>query len=220
VLTPAAVQHCCIGREFWWLFGRTACFATSNYRQPLPTFPLTRSARATGSCTTGSRARIWYMHDGAPAHFSRCLWDVLRNNYHDRGLGTGGPTAWPPRFTPDLNPLNFYMWRHQNAAPVDNKESLHHFIVDACQTIRNRRDIFERMWRSMMRRVEARIESHGGLSTCYECTLSTLTHKLNVSGHMLRCTFLVCETRAQSLSAHFSYTLYTVFNFDKRGGRE
>jgi hypothetical protein len=48
------------------------------------------------------------------------------------------------------------------AAPVDNEEALHHRIVDACQTIRNYPGIFERMRRSMMRRVEACIESYGG----------------------------------------------------------
>jgi hypothetical protein len=34
-------------------------------------------------------------------------------------------------------------------------------IVDACQTIRNYTGIFERMLRSMTRRVEASIKSHG-----------------------------------------------------------
>jgi hypothetical protein len=53
---------------------------------------LVRSDKATGCCTTGSRARIWNMHDGAPAHFSRAVRDVLSNTYH----GTGGPTAWSP----------------------------------------------------------------------------------------------------------------------------
>jgi hypothetical protein len=48
------------------------------------------------------------------------------------------------------------------AAPFDNEEALHHRTVDACQTIRNYRGIFERMRRSMMRRVEACTECHGG----------------------------------------------------------
>jgi hypothetical protein len=48
-----------------------------------------------------------------------------------------------------------------NAAPVDNEEALQHRIVDACQTTRNYPGIFERMRRSMMRRVEARTENHG-----------------------------------------------------------
>jgi hypothetical protein len=44
------------------------------------------------------------MHDGAQAHVSRAVRDVLSNTYHDRWINRGGPTAWPPR-SPDLNPL-------------------------------------------------------------------------------------------------------------------
>jgi hypothetical protein len=61
-------------------------------------------------------------------------------SYDDRGIGRGGPTAWPPR-SPDFNPLDFYVWVHRKAlvyaAPVDNEGALHHSTVDACQTIRN-----------------------------------------------------------------------------------
>jgi hypothetical protein len=58
------------------------------------------------------------------------------------------------------------------AAPVDNEEALHHRIVDACQTIRNYPAIFERMLRSMMRCVEACIESRGGhFEHLYKCTI-------------------------------------------------
>jgi hypothetical protein len=104
------------------------------------------------------------MHAGAPAHFSRAVRDVLSNTYHDRWIGTGGPTAWPPRST-DLNTLDFYLWRHLAtlvyAAPVDNEEALHNRIEDACQTIRNYPGVSERMRRAVMRHVEACIESHG-----------------------------------------------------------
>jgi hypothetical protein len=94
------------------------------------------------------------------------------------------------------------------AAPVDNEEPLQHRMVDACQTIRNYPDIFEWMWRSMMRRVEACIEDI--LSTSYKCTLSAVTHKLKVSRHMLIWKFfliLVRGTLAQSLSATSSNSL-------------
>jgi hypothetical protein len=50
-------------------------------------------------------------------------------------------------------------------------------------------------------------------STYYKCTLSAINRRLNVSGHLLIWTFfviLVGGTRAQSLSAPFSYTPYTV----------
>jgi hypothetical protein len=79
-------------------------------------------------------------------------------SYHGRGIGRGGPTAWPPR-SPDFNPVDFYVWAHLKAfvyaSPVDNVEALHHRTVDDCQTIRNYHRIFERMRRSLMRRVGA-----------------------------------------------------------------
>jgi hypothetical protein len=109
------------------------------------------------------RSRMCYMHDGAPAQFSRTVLDVLNNTCHDRRIGRERTTAWPPR-SHDLNLLDFYVLGHLKApvyaTPVDNEEALHHRIVDACQTIRNCLGIFERMRWFMMRRVEACIESH------------------------------------------------------------
>jgi hypothetical protein len=153
------------------------------------------------------------VHNGAPAHFSRSVLDILSNTYHDRWTGREGPTAWPPS-SPDLNNLDFYIWGHLRtlvyATRVDNEEALHRRIVDACQTIRNCPGIFERMRRSM-RRVEACIGSHRGHFENLLYTLSAVTHKLNSFGDMLLWTLflvLVRETRAQVLSRNFSYTLY------------
>jgi hypothetical protein len=118
------------------------------------------------------RARMCYMHDGVAVHFSRAVREFLNNAYHDRWIGTWGPTAWPPR-SPDLNSLVFYLWGHNR-------------IVDTCETIRNCPGIFERMRRSIMRRVEACIESHGGhFGHLFKCTLPAITHKIFFSGPLL-----------------------------------
>jgi hypothetical protein len=45
---------------------------------------------------------------------------------------------------------------------VDNQGALHHHVVDACKTVSDYPSIFEGMRQSMMRLVEACIESHGG----------------------------------------------------------
>jgi hypothetical protein len=78
------------------------------------------------------------MHYGALTHFSLAVQDILNNTYHDQWIHRGGPTAWFP-CSPDLNPLDFYLWGQLNprvcAASVDNEEALHHRIVDACRTI-------------------------------------------------------------------------------------
>jgi hypothetical protein len=97
------------------------------------------------------------------------------------------------------------------AAPVDKKDTFQHRIVDAWQASRNYPGIFEPMWRPILRRVEVCIQSHGGHISTYKRTLSAIAHKLNVSRHILVWTFfliLVCGTRAQSLSAPFTYTLF------------
>jgi hypothetical protein len=54
------------------------------------------------------RTQMWCTHDGAPAHFSRPVRDVLNNTCHGRCIGSGGHTARPPS-SPDLNPLDFYL---------------------------------------------------------------------------------------------------------------
>jgi hypothetical protein len=55
------------------------------------------------------RARMWYVHDGAPAHFSGAVQNVPNNTYNDRRVGRGGPTTWTSA-SRDLNPLTFYLW--------------------------------------------------------------------------------------------------------------
>ena len=55
--------------------------------------------------------QMWFMHDGALAHFSRIAREFLNNNYTNRWIGRRGPIAWPA-CSPDLNPLDFYLWGH------------------------------------------------------------------------------------------------------------
>jgi hypothetical protein len=77
------------------------------------------------------RARMWYTHDGSPAHFSRAVRDGLNNTCHDRRISSEGPTAWPPR-SPDLNVPDFYLWRHLNT-PLATKS---HFTIALWMPIR------------------------------------------------------------------------------------
>jgi hypothetical protein len=66
---------------------------------------------------------------------------------------------------PSFESSGFFLWRQLKspayAAHIDNEEAPHYRIMDACQIIHNYRGIFEQMRRSMMRRVETRIESIG-----------------------------------------------------------
>jgi hypothetical protein len=57
------------------------------------------------------RPLMWHMHDCAQAYFRRAVRDVLYCICHGRWIGTGGPSAWPPR-SPDFNPLDLYQCGH------------------------------------------------------------------------------------------------------------
>ncbi|KOC67790.1 hypothetical protein WH47_11191 [Habropoda laboriosa] len=81
------------------------------------------------------------MHDGA--HFSRLA--RLIN-------GRGGRINWPAR-SPDLNPLDFYLWGHLKSlvcnTPVNNIEELRYRIQESCRRIQTL-GTFERARRSMI----------------------------------------------------------------------
>ncbi|KAJ4447321.1 hypothetical protein ANN_09325 [Periplaneta americana] len=81
--------------------------------------------------------------------------------------GRGGPIAWPPR-SPDLNPLDFYLWGHLKSlvysSPVPDLESLRNRIVACSEDIRNIPGVWDRVRRSMRHRCEptARRDRSGG----------------------------------------------------------
>ena len=60
------------------------------------------------------RRRMWFQHDGAPAHSTRIVRDWLDQRFPGRRFGRRGPVSWPPR-SPDLNPLDFFLWGHVKA---------------------------------------------------------------------------------------------------------
>ncbi|KAJ4441713.1 hypothetical protein ANN_11571, partial [Periplaneta americana] len=81
----------------------------------------------------------------------------LDRRFPDRWIGRGGPIAWPPR-SPDLNPLDFYLWGHLKSlvysSPVPDLESLRNRIVACSEDIRNTPGVWDRVRRSMRHRCE------------------------------------------------------------------
>jgi hypothetical protein len=56
------------------------------------------------------RLSMWYMHDGAPAHFSIQVGNHLNNTYPGKWIGCGSPMAWLA-WSPDLSPLDFFVMK-------------------------------------------------------------------------------------------------------------
>ncbi|KAJ4432395.1 hypothetical protein ANN_21014 [Periplaneta americana] len=112
-----------------------------------------------------NRQHIHFLHDGAPAHFSRTARRYVDRRFPDRWIGRGGPIAWPPR-SPDLNPLDFYLWGHLKSlvysSPVSDLVSLRNRIVACSEDIRNTPGVWDRVRRSMRHRCEVCIQAGGG----------------------------------------------------------
>lgn len=111
------------------------------------------------------RRRMWFQHDGAPAHFSVDVRNALNIMYPGRWIGRGGPIRWPPR-SPDLSCLDFFFWGHMKSliyddGPVDSAEDLVARISVAAATIREMPGVFANVRRSIHRRVQACVRVGG-----------------------------------------------------------
>lgn len=84
---------------------------------------------------------MWFQHDGCPAHYRRSVREWLDSNYTNKWIGRGGPVPWPAR-SPDLTPMDFYVWGHmkslvyQEPNPIQNINVLRQKIIDAANEIR------------------------------------------------------------------------------------
>ncbi|KAJ8961499.1 hypothetical protein NQ318_014748 [Aromia moschata] len=113
------------------------------------------------------RQRLWYLHDGALAHFSHQLRRHLNRVFRGRWIGRGNdaPINWPSR-SPDLNAADFYLWGHTKSlvysSSVNSEEELRLRIVEAFNAIRNIPDVFTRIRFNFIRRLRACVEAHGG----------------------------------------------------------
>lgn len=88
------------------------------------------------------------------------------NNTYPRWIGRGGHIPWPPR-SPDLNPLDFFVWGSMkafvyNGIEVANEEDLQQRIFQAAAHIREDRAVFNRLLRKFTERVQACIDANGG----------------------------------------------------------
>ena len=111
------------------------------------------------------RQQMWYQHDGAPPHFDVNVRRHLDNAFPDHWIGRGGPVGWPAR-SPDLNPLDFFLWGHLKSlvykTPVETNEDLLARVLAGCDEIRNMPGIFERVQNSFLHRCTLCRNGDGG----------------------------------------------------------
>ncbi|GBM49759.1 hypothetical protein AVEN_60492-1 [Araneus ventricosus] len=52
---------------------------------------------------------VWFQHNGAPPLKVSNVQQYIRDTFQQQVIGYGGCVEWPPR-SPDLNPLDFFLW--------------------------------------------------------------------------------------------------------------
>jgi len=91
--------------------------------------------------------------------------ELLNELFPNRWLGRGGPVAWPPR-SPDLTPLDYYLWGHMRTlvyeTKFDSRAALRHRIFAAAEQIRNHPHNIACATASMKIRAENCIATGGG----------------------------------------------------------
>lgn len=108
------------------------------------------------------RQSIVYQHDGAPAHYSRNVREILNRRFPNKWIGRGGPTSWPPR-SPDLNPIDFWLWGYLKNEVYkvlpNNEDDVIVRIYGALTQITN--ETIGRVENNFLRRLHACIEQNG-----------------------------------------------------------
>lgn len=114
------------------------------------------------------RQRMWLLHDGCPAHFSRPVREHLNQIFQNRWIGRGGPVSWPAR-SPDLTPLDFFVWGYmknliyvENPQEIQSEQDLRNRIEEAAARIRAQQNLLHRLHVSWVRRAELCVETGGG----------------------------------------------------------
>lgn len=110
------------------------------------------------------RLSLWFMHDGAPAHYGQNVRNYLNNCFSGRWIGRGSDHIWPPR-SPDLNPLDFFLWGYMKdivyQRPSNSREELLIKIRAAGNEIKNRSELFFRVQQNLRKRVQKCIDVDG-----------------------------------------------------------
>lgn len=111
------------------------------------------------------RYNIHLQLDGAPIHNAVAVRNWLNENFPNRWIGRNSPLIrWPPR-SPDITPLDFFLWgtikNKVYATRPQTREELCDRIREACQNIT--RQQLRKVVNNNRRRIEKCIGEFGGL---------------------------------------------------------
>ncbi|GBM69740.1 hypothetical protein AVEN_75384-1 [Araneus ventricosus] len=105
---------------------------------------------------------VWFQHDGAPPHQISNVKQYLMETFQNQVIGYVGFVEWPRR-SPDLTPLNFFLWGHIKgqvyATPPPTLQDLRRRITDPCASVTP--TMFHNVQREIQSRVQMCIVANG-----------------------------------------------------------
>jgi hypothetical protein len=114
------------------------------------------------SCDLPNNESIFFMHDGAPAHYSIDVRDWLDENFPARWIGRRGALDWSAR-SPDLTPADYFLWGYLKHIVYKNKHrslsSLKQSIISTFATIDS--DLCQKVCESVPERLQRCIDANG-----------------------------------------------------------
>lgn len=94
--------------------GKTTIVDSDGYLQMLRGYLTTELQKQ-----QGHNRRTWFQQDGAPPHRTKRVMEHLQQMFPQRVISLGGDITWPPR-SPDLNPLDFFLWGYLKSKVYNN----------------------------------------------------------------------------------------------------
>ena len=107
-----------------------------------------------------------FQQDGAPPHYANITRDYLNETFPQRWVGRGGGQgwrAWPPR-SPDLTPLDFFLWGYVKDKVYQVKiRDLTHLMARVTEVIESiPPDMIANVWREVEYRLDVCRATNGG----------------------------------------------------------
>lgn len=114
----------------------------------------------------GAFPRLWWAQDGAPAHRTIAVRNRLQQLFPRRVIGIGHNPEWPAR-SPDLTPLDFFLWGYlkskvYHTPPPANLQEVEARVRVEVTSLRRNRGMVRRAVRNMLDRAHTCLQQNGG----------------------------------------------------------
>ena len=109
--------------------------------------------------------RLWWAHDGTPAHRLVAVRNRLAEVFGHRVIALYHDVEWPPR-SPDLTCCDFFLWGYLKSkvftTPPRDIATLRQRIIDEFDALRHQAPMIRRAVREMEKRANLCVERNGG----------------------------------------------------------